>query len=97
LNFARDKETGKPKGYCFLKYDDQRSTILAVDNLNGIKVCLCCNQKIRGRVIRVDHVSKYRRPGAKDGNLPAWADMDEESAAMNVAPQMIYYCTVLSW
>lgn len=51
--------------------------------------------KIRGRVIRVDHVSRYRRPGVKDGNVPAWADMDEESAAMNVAPQMIYHCNYL--
>ena len=39
LNLPRDKETGKSKGYCFLKYEDQRSTILAVDNFNGITVC----------------------------------------------------------
>lgn len=38
LNYPRDKETGKPRGFAFIKYDDQRSTILAVDNLNGIKV-----------------------------------------------------------
>lgn len=40
INLVRDKETGKQKGYCFLCYEDQRSTILAVDNLNGIKVRL---------------------------------------------------------
>ena len=38
INLVREKKTGKPKGFCFLCYDDQRSTILAVDNLNGIKV-----------------------------------------------------------
>ena len=38
INLVRDKKTGKPKGFCFLCYDDQRSTVLAVDNLNGIKV-----------------------------------------------------------
>lgn len=38
VNLVRDKKTGKPKGFCFLCYEDQRSTILAVDNLNGIKV-----------------------------------------------------------
>lgn len=38
INLVRDKKTGKSKGFCFLCYDDQRSTILAVDNFNGIKV-----------------------------------------------------------
>lgn len=38
INLVRDKKTGKSKGFCFLCYEDQRSTILAVDNLNGIKV-----------------------------------------------------------
>lgn len=42
INLVRDKATGKQKGFCFLCYEDQRSTILAVDNLNGIKV----NEKI---------------------------------------------------
>lgn len=38
MNMPRDKETGKQRGFCFLKYEDQRSTILAVDNFNGITV-----------------------------------------------------------
>ena len=38
INLVRDKATGKPKGFCFLAYEDQRSTVLAVDNLNGFKV-----------------------------------------------------------
>jgi len=54
VNLVRDKKTGKPKGFCFLCYEDQRSTILAVDNLNGIK--------LGGRIIRVDHCANYRRP-----------------------------------
>ena len=37
---VRDKETGKSKGFAFLAYEDQRSTVLAVDNLNGIQVCI---------------------------------------------------------
>uniref|UniRef100_A0A1D1XU39 Zinc finger CCCH domain-containing protein 42 n=1 Tax=Anthurium amnicola TaxID=1678845 RepID=A0A1D1XU39_9ARAE len=53
LNLVREKESGKPKGFAFLAYEDQRSTILAVDNLNGAKLL--------GRVIRVDHVSKYKK------------------------------------
>lgn len=38
INLVRDKITGKQKGFCFICYEDQRSTILAVDNLNGVKV-----------------------------------------------------------
>ena len=51
---VRDKETGKSKGFCYICYEDQRSTILAVDNLNGIK--------IGGKLILVDHVEEYRLP-----------------------------------
>jgi RNA recognition motif-containing protein len=39
MNLVRDKKTGKFKGYGFLCYEDQRSSILSVDNLNGSKVC----------------------------------------------------------
>jgi len=38
VNVVREKETGKSKGFAFVCYEDQRSTILAVDNLNGAKV-----------------------------------------------------------
>lgn len=38
INLVRDKATGKQKGFCFICYEDQRSTVLSVDNLNGIKV-----------------------------------------------------------
>ena len=44
---VRDKDTGEPKGFCFVAYEDQRSTDLAVDNFNGIDLC--------GRKIKVDH------------------------------------------
>jgi RNA-binding motif X-linked protein 2 len=54
INLVRDKTTGKTKGFCFLCYEDQRSTILAVDNLNGIKLL--------NRIIRVDHVADYKMP-----------------------------------
>lgn len=54
LNLARDKVTGKPKGFAFIAYEDQRSTVLAVDNFNGVELC--------GRTIRVDHVKKYKPP-----------------------------------
>eukprot|EP00276_Gloeochaete_wittrockiana_P020439 CAMPEP_0184355498 /NCGR_PEP_ID=MMETSP1089-20130417/96523_1 /TAXON_ID=38269 ORGANISM="Gloeochaete wittrockiana, Strain SAG46.84" /NCGR_SAMPLE_ID=MMETSP1089 /ASSEMBLY_ACC=CAM_ASM_000445 /LENGTH=559 /DNA_ID=CAMNT_0026692203 /DNA_START=36 /DNA_END=1716 /DNA_ORIENTATION=+ len=53
-NLVRDKTTGKSKGFAFIAYEDQRSTVLAVDNLNGAKVL--------GRTLRVDHCAKYRGP-----------------------------------
>lgn len=52
LNLVRDKESGKSKGFAFLKYEDQRSTDLAVDNLGGATVM--------GRVLKVDH-TRYKR------------------------------------
>ncbi|KAI1903589.1 hypothetical protein AGOR_G00028760 [Albula goreensis] len=58
INLVRDKKTGKSKGFCFICYEDQRSTVLAVDNFNGIK--------IKGRTIRVDHVQNYRPPKDTD-------------------------------
>ena len=51
---VRDKESGKSKGFGFICYEDQRSTILAVDNLNGANIC--------GKVIRVDHVEQFKIP-----------------------------------
>ena len=46
INLVRDEDTGKSKGFAFLKYEDARSCILAVDNLTGSKVCVfrfACN------------------------------------------------------
>ncbi|WVR07778.1 hypothetical protein IAU60_004821 [Kwoniella sp. DSM 27419] len=58
VNLPRDKETGKTKGFGFLMYEDQRSTVLAVDNMNGAQVL--------GRTIRVDHTRNYRQPGKRN-------------------------------
>ena len=55
VNLVRDKETGKSKGFAFLKYEDQRSCDLAVDNLGGAEVL--------GRVLRVDHTRYKKRDG----------------------------------
>ncbi|MCJ1466831.1 hypothetical protein MMC07_005452 [Pseudocyphellaria aurata] len=86
VNLIRDKESGKSKGFAFLKYEDQRSTDLAVDNLGGATVL--------GRVLKVDH-TRYKRKDddeelereqalrgqkdMKDSDLPARQDNDEES------------------
>lgn len=54
INLVREENTGKSRGFAFLKYEDARSCVLAVDNLTG--------SKILARSIRVDHVEKYRLP-----------------------------------
>lgn len=78
INMPRDKETGKPKGFAFLMYEDQRSTILAVDNLNGATIL--------ERTIRVDHVKNYKEKRVKnqDGE---WVDPEEQT--LNAKPEMI--------
>ncbi|WCJ43776.1 RNA-binding motif protein X-linked 2 [Euphorbia peplus] len=58
VNLVRDKATGKSKGFAFVAYEDQTSTILAVDNLNGAKVC--------DRIVRVDHVTNYKKKEEED-------------------------------
>ncbi len=54
INLCRDEATNKSLGFCFVKYENQRSTILAVDNFNGMKLI--------GRIIRCDHVDRYKLP-----------------------------------
>ena len=68
VDLCRDRETGKQRGFAFLAYADQRSTVLAVDNLNGARVL--------GRTVRVEHVADYRRrkqelDGGEEGNANA--------------------------
>ena len=74
----RDKETGKQKGFAFLMYEDQRSTILAVDNLNGAKVL--------DRTIRVDHVKNYKQ-GKVKGEDGEWHEPEEQS--LNAKPTLV--------
>ncbi|KIO16561.1 hypothetical protein M407DRAFT_33791 [Tulasnella calospora MUT 4182] len=76
INMPRDKETGKTRGFAFLMYEDQRSTILAVDNLNGAKVL--------DRTLRVDHTF-YEQRGKKNAD-GEWEE--PEAPSYNAAPQL---------
>lgn len=58
IHMPRDRETGRPKGFCFLCYVDTRSCILAVDNLNGCKLDKRC--------VKVDHVLDFKPPKNSD-------------------------------
>ncbi|KAI2807704.1 RNA-binding motif protein, X-linked 2 [Blomia tropicalis] len=73
INLIRDRKTGKSKGFGFLCYQDQRSTILAVDNLNGIKLL--------NRTIRVDHVEEYKVPKELDDITPEMKQLYNEGCA----------------
>jgi RNA-binding motif protein, X-linked 2 len=84
VNLPRDKETGKTKGFGFVMYEDQRSTILAVDNLNGANVL--------DRTLRVDHVKKYKQARVK-GDDGEWKEREEQS--LNAKPEMIGECPAL--
>lgn len=63
VNLVRDADTGKSRGFAFLKYHNPRSAVLAVDNFTGVQLA--------GRTLRVDHAENYTvpedgRPGAFD-------------------------------
>lgn len=56
VHLIRDDESGKSKGFAFMKYEDWKSTVLAVDNFNGTVLLQ--------RTLRVDH-ARYERPKLK--------------------------------
>mmetsp|Transcript_27050 Transcript_27050/g.45065 ORF Transcript_27050/g.45065 Transcript_27050/m.45065 type:complete len:237 (+) Transcript_27050:110-820(+) len=69
INLVRDEDNGKSRGFAFVKYEDAKSCVLAVDNLTGTKVL--------GRSLRVDHCEKYRLPKEileKEEKLAAMTD-----------------------
>jgi RNA-binding motif X-linked protein 2 len=73
VKLARDKETGKSRGFAWIKYEDQRSCDLAVDNLGG--------SSIMDRVIRVDH-ARYKPHDDEDmrDNTMGELDLDPGNA-----------------
>lgn len=79
INLVRDKATGKQKGFCFICYEDQRSTVLAVDNFNGIKILK--------RTIRVDHVSDYKMPKEHKNADAETRKLHNEGCGPDVKPE----------
>ncbi|KAL3141871.1 hypothetical protein ABBQ32_004533 [Trebouxia sp. C0010 RCD-2024] len=81
---VKDRGTGKYRGFSFLAYEDQRSTVLAVDNLNGATV--------GGRTVRVEHVDNYKKKKAEvEGKEESESDEEhEETAAVEdtAAPEL---------
>lgn len=54
IHLAREEDTGKSRGFAFVKYEDARSCVLAVDNFVGVQIL--------GRSLRVDHMEQYKLP-----------------------------------
>ena len=69
VRLARDKETGKSRGFAWLKYEDQRSCDLAVDNLSGASVM--------GRLLAVDH-TRYQKRKDED-EMEGYVGQDKRS------------------
>ncbi|KAK9830093.1 hypothetical protein WJX72_009752 [[Myrmecia] bisecta] len=73
VDLVKDKDTGKSRGFAFLAYEDQRSTVLAVDNLSGARVSKC--------TIRVEHVDNYKLKKAEvEGRQVSDSSEDEAEA-----------------
>lgn len=80
INLVRDKKTGKSRGFAFAAYEDQRSTILAVDNFNGTKIL--------GRTLRVDHCEGYGDEQERPSKLEEGRELsaeDREKEAERIA------------
>lgn len=82
LKVIRDIETGKSKRFAFLKYEDFRSTILAVDNLNGYEIA--------GSKLKVDHARyhPFEYSGEDDANIE-WDNALHEEMKKDFAPKAL--------
>lgn len=72
-HLRRDPKTGKPLGFGFVAYEDQKSTILAIDNFNGTTLLK--------RMLKVDHAESYTRPRKrkpKEGEEEKGIDSSDE-------------------
>ena len=74
VKIVRDSETGRSKGFAYIKYEDQRSTVLAVDNFNGIRIL--------DQTLKVDHV-RYRP--AKDEVPPPLSVLYDDPSLISEA------------
>jgi RNA recognition motif-containing protein len=59
IRIVSDRETGRPKGFCFVEFDSQESVDKAIREYNGIEIC--------GRPIRVDAGGKGKGKGSSSG------------------------------
>ncbi|CAJ0591680.1 unnamed protein product [Cylicocyclus nassatus] len=73
INLLRQKQTGRSRGICFLCYQDLASTILAVDNFNGITLLR--------RKLKVNYVDNYKLPKYREDADEGLKQLLEEGCA----------------
>jgi len=79
IHLVKDRETRKSRGFCYLKYLNFKSCILAIDNFNGIKIF--------DRTIKVDHVYfKIQADMTEDDFLIEYPDVQQESKQIEPKP-----------
>jgi RNA-binding motif X-linked protein 2 len=79
IHLVKDRETRKSRGFCYLKYVNFKSCILAIDNFNGIKVL--------DRTIKVDHVYfKIQADMTEDDFLIEYPDVQQDSIEIESKP-----------
>lgn len=61
LKLVKDPQTGKSKGFAYLRYHNYQSCVLAIDNFNGIQIF--------DRFIKVDHVYYSLRDGEVESDF----------------------------
>lgn len=87
VNLIKNKETGKSRGFCYLKYEDHQSCILAIDNFNGVK--------IYDRPLKVDHTYYKLVEGQNEDDFlveyPEPALLEEKSSEPEKKPKLIEY------
>ena len=54
LDMPRDEQTGKPRGFAFVKFEDFRAAVLTVDNFDGVELL--------GQRLKLDHYRPKRIP-----------------------------------
>ncbi|CAN3375721.1 hypothetical protein DIURU_003848 [Diutina rugosa] len=78
VHIVTDKDQ-RPRGFAYLKYHDPRSCVLAVDNLNGVK--------IMDKSLRVDHAYYKLRPGDSEDNYKVdYSEVKQIEAKPEVKP-----------
>lgn len=87
INMVKDRDLGKSRGFAYLKYRNFRSCVLAVDNLNGIKIL--------DRLIKVDHVYYKLKDGENEDNYAI--DYSEAIATIEEAKDEKKEPKLLDW